>query len=196
MKRTSWKVPGYDCMHAPCRHEKKGDHGISGGECLWAVTTDEGDMAAALDIHTSEYPESIPPLKRARMISEDIHRFRERVLSWSLTVHATFGTDREQLGRGGRQDCELIHPCFVVWQSYSGDEAFADVMTLDERGLPAFEQGEPFWKALEAWLAEKAPKLRAERADLHWRLCPLCGHTDHPGFQEVKVAVPVTEPTP
>ncbi len=195
MKRLSWKRPGYDCMHAPCQHEKKGDHGISGGLYTWAVVTDEGDIGVDLCISAQEWPETIPVEKRVEMYLHERRRFREGRLTGSIGIHSTFATDRDGLRpeAKGRLDCKLVTPCCAVDSSYLAADGFAKVLQTGADGFPIFEQGEPFWQALEAWLAERVPGLRARRADLRWYVCPLC-HGE--GFCERKVTVPIGAPAP
>lgn len=62
LKRFSERVPGYDCRHAPSQHKTKGDHGISGGAWIFAVSA--GSVAVAIRICTSFFPETVPVAHR------------------------------------------------------------------------------------------------------------------------------------
>jgi hypothetical protein len=200
MKRLSWKRAGYDCKYAPCQHTPKDEHGIDGGSYTWAVVTDEGDLGADLSLFAQEWPETIPVEERRKLRRSGIERFREGRLTGSLGIHMAFATDRESLrgGARGRQDCKLVSPCWAS-TSYLGVDAFAKVLQTGPDGFPTFEQGEPFWAALEAWLQERAPGLRAERADLRWYLCPVChgeGFLERQATVEVKGRPPETPGSP
>lgn len=178
VKRIAFKTPGYDCLHAPCQHEKKGEHGISGGSYLWAVKT--RDMALELSLSAHEYPSTVPAEKVEPMLRFAAERVREGRITGSLSVHATFPTDPEMLltdsARRGTENCKLLAPrhCFIIWDSYVAADEAVPLLDLSPRGLPSFEQGGRLWGWLVHKLEDLAPKLRAQRADRLWRVCPRC----------------------
>lgn len=189
MKRTAWKTLGYDCRNAPCKHEPKGDHGISGGRWNYAVTTDEGDLALLLEIHADEYPETVPQRKAWSERTRREATAPPSPAGWisgplaHLSVHATFPTDIESCEARGSLDCKLVRPCFIVADFCSDDAA----RLWRGSGQPwQYEPTERLWRALEERLAEVAPGLRAKNVRGKWVKCPKCGGGDHPGFVEVK----------
>ncbi len=177
MKRISHRRSGYDCLHAPCQHTPKGDHGISGGAYHWAVV--DGDVALSAMVHTQEFPETVPKAKRdemARREAEDIRRGLGP--TGSIGYHSAFPPTREDVLNGPtKEPCDLLDvPCYNAGDSYLAiREELRPVMAFDANGLPTFEQPEAFWLALEAKLRRRAATLRAERADLKWKVCPTCG---------------------
>lgn len=60
--RFTHVAPGFDCKHAPCQHEKKASHGISGG--FWTFALALENKAVSLHLCTSFYPETVPPEHR------------------------------------------------------------------------------------------------------------------------------------
>lgn len=69
IRRETEMTPGYDCMHAECTHDTKGDHGIHGDEFLHAVITEapDGRLAAlVIMIFTNRYPSTVPEWRRDR----------------------------------------------------------------------------------------------------------------------------------
>ena len=58
LKRFSRELKCYDCRHKPCQHDPPGDHGISGGRWIFAVST--GQAAVVLVVLTSFYPDTVP----------------------------------------------------------------------------------------------------------------------------------------
>jgi hypothetical protein len=188
MKRKAEKVPGYDCgWHGEkCQHERKGEHGISGGYYLYSVVAEEGDVAVVFTVHAAEYPDTIEEPRRSQCIASataDAPCFYH--------VHAAFPLEMSQVG-GEPIVCAYLPggSCYGDGGHFSGASEI-----LQAHGRPgAFEQPEAFWLELEEILADRAQHARANRADLVWKVCPECGGTDHPGF--VKVKQEREEPSP
>jgi hypothetical protein len=176
MKRLTSRTPGYDCRNAPCQHEEKGDHGISGGYWRFVVVADEGDLALVLTVFADDYPDTVPAAVRKRWRDD-----RARDLLTSLDVCSLFPTDRDDVGHSGRP-CEWLGvPCFRGWSS-----SLQGAELLKASGHPyQAEPTEALWLALEEKLTRLAPQIRADDASKAWARCPTCGGTDHLGFVKV-----------
>lgn len=166
MKRIEWHTPGFDCR-ADCQHTPKGDHGISGGRHVFAVQTDEGDVAVVLDLFGAEFPDTVPADVRARMMED-----RAIDPMPSISYHAAFPTEREDVGKRGERDCRVLKPgagCFVVAQYSDVGRWFRAV-----GGVSGRVQSEEVWLALEAMLASRVEEIRGNDARKKWMVCPCC----------------------
>jgi hypothetical protein len=76
MKRESFQRPGYDCMFAPCQHERKGDHGIHGEEWVFVSIANDRQTALVLTVYTDIFPETIPAAHRESRSSFGKHSRR------------------------------------------------------------------------------------------------------------------------
>jgi hypothetical protein len=130
-KRSSGSSPGYDCR-TECKHEPKGEHGISGGTWWYAVT--DGDHAVSLELLGTDFPETV---------TRPLIGVLERPIPAGLVSHRA---------DPGGEPCEFV----------SGGRCKSDVTYLgahnlwEEHGDPAQrEQSEAFWLALEAELDEE-----------------------------------------
>jgi len=133
MKRTSGVLPGFDCgTHGSrCKHEKKGDHGISGGTWWYAVS--DGAHAVSLSVLAANYPDTV-----RRPLPECLQRPKAEVLSFHRAD--PHGAECEYVD-GGR--------C-IGDATYLGASEF-----WEAHGNPAQnEQSEEFWIALECRLPE------------------------------------------
>ena len=132
MKRTSSVEPGYNCGPGgrDCQHEKKGDHGISGGTWWYAVST--GPHAASLSMLARDYPESVkpvPPMLLERSLgSLGFHKADPHGCACALVEGGRCEVDMTWLG------------ATEFWDTY-GDWTQA-------------EQPEAFWLALEQELLD------------------------------------------
>jgi hypothetical protein len=134
MKRFSQEQKGYDCLHAPCLHEPKGNHGIHGGAWFFAVAS--GDKAVSLKVLTSFYPETVPPAHRIC----GWPRVKDRITG-VLVFHRA-------VDHGGEQ-CDFLAPrrCETDIGGYLVCDEFAPLLaeTLEP-------QSEAFWTKLETSL--------------------------------------------
>lgn len=167
MIRKSFKDPGHDCVRHPCGRglcgvTPGGSHGI--GCEMWNYVVSDGDVAILLPVFSGVFPESVPKSTR-----DDLNRIHAGVMQ----VHASFPIDRESMTRAPKSEkCEWLDgkPCLYI-ESY-GLHAEELLKTI---GVPnSFERPEPWWVALEAWLAKEAAELRTQRADLLWERCNAC----------------------
>ncbi len=161
MKRVFTSKPGYDCKHAPCKHDPPGDHGIHGEEWFFSVIGDEGDAALTLTCFTNRYPETVdrgvrddtPPLSGA-----------------DLSLHVGFATKPpgDALPEG---DCDLIGKCTIYkTSSLAGDDIVKHAIA-DREG----DQPEAFWKALQDVFVQWSGEAQAARRDAEaWVRCQCC----------------------
>jgi hypothetical protein len=137
--RLMFKREGYDCVHAPCKHTPKGNHGIDGGERRYIVK--DGPVAVALQVLTSFFPETVPPAHR------DCGWPARRDRLWGcVDFHRATPTARDSQG----QECPFVPGgrCYAIDHGYTIADQFAPLM------VAAFEQPEPFWRRLEEMAAE------------------------------------------
>lgn len=174
MKRITRAVRGYDCRKV-CEHEHKGDHGISGGHYVWALVNAEGDIAISLNIHVTNFPESVEPWA----VTRAEQRMRDDLASGSgplgvLCYHTAFPTSAEQVLTEHAGPCDFLSGklCFDAGSSGLATREFP--YTLDKRRLIALTQGEEFWTAMEARLTRATARIRADRMDTKIVICPTC----------------------
>ena len=149
LRRITHVRPGYDCRNVPCKHERKGDHGIAGDEWTYVVT--DGQTAINLSVLTSRYPDTVPPVAR-EVAREAINRdgygnlpsdlgrhFTKRVSEWECPLESCLWLDGQ--------------PCFY---DGSGLQALEFWLAHGDGSKP--EQGEAFWVALEAEWREQAER--------------------------------------
>lgn len=166
MKRIARKRPGFDCKHAPCQHEKKGDHGIDGGSWFFSVTNDAGDLAVSLEVLTQDYPETVPRHVRASALERPLGELE------TLFFHCAFQVF-DWIGEEGRK-CDLL-----VGGKCWGDCTSTRRMFLTHGDPTRFEpQPEGLWLALESALLETEADWRRrgkETAEKLAQNCPTCG---------------------
>ncbi len=134
MERLTFKVPGYDCLHAPCNHATKGEHGIHGEE--WWYVVKDGDRAVAVSLMTENFPPTVPLWKvRGGPAAGPVSFHRE----WQEHEHEN------------QQRCEWVTggKCYSDYGFVLGDEVWSSGDTS------RFEQGEGFWTILESYLPDR-----------------------------------------
>ena len=64
IQRITKTFEGYDCLFAPCKHDKQGQHGIHCEEMHLVVLTEISDgrhVALVLTLYTGKFPSTVPP---------------------------------------------------------------------------------------------------------------------------------------
>lgn len=166
MKRDFKVQPGYDCMHAPCQHTPKGDHGIHGDQWHYSVIRDDGASALSLTVFTTNFPSTVPAHKR-------FYSDGKTESGSDLSMHTNFPTDRESIQHGSKgQKCEYVAGgrCWSDYSTALGAHEFWDEHATKGRK----EQPDSFWLALEARCDELFASANRERADLKWARCKHC----------------------
>ncbi len=137
MKRARGVLPGFDCgpRGCDCKHEKPGDHGISGGTWWYAVS--DGPLAVSLSILAVDYPETV-----RRPLPEFLRTPRAEVLTFHWADPN--GVDCPHVV-DGRCRCDGTYLGAAEFWEAHGDPKQS-------------EQPESFWIALEAKLPEADPK--------------------------------------
>jgi hypothetical protein len=138
-ERKSFQKAGYDCVHAPCEHTPKGEHGIFGG--AWFFVAVDGPVAVSLEVLTSFYPDTVPA--RARDCGWPARR--DRIIG-TLSWHRAIPTATDAAGR----QCEFVPGgrCYDMNVGYTVVDQFLPLLA------PTFEQPEPVWQRLEELAAE------------------------------------------
>ena len=134
--RHAFEEQGYDCRHAPCKHNPQGNHGINGGRWIFGVSS--GDKAVSLTVLTSFYPDTVP----------EAHRIcgwprKQDDITGELVFHRAIPT--------GERRCEFLagRPCETESGGFTICDEFAPLLA------DTFEpQPEAVWKKLESLLAE------------------------------------------
>lgn len=180
MKRVTFKVPGYDCMHAPCQHEQKGNHGIDGGQYNYIVIADEGDLAMSLCLAATEWPETIPAEKRQQILDYDMRSLTSGRARGNMVLHSAGPLEAlsEYHEPSPGRDCPHLPGgrCWTDWswsdrhRTWHLDQALA----FNEKGL-LFEQPEAFWLKLEEAAQVSFPGARKAMAKAaQVKMCPAC----------------------
>jgi hypothetical protein len=152
VNRESFKVPGYDCDRNPCGKRGCGTrpgagHGIHNEE--WNYVIKDGDVALTLTVGSGVYLDSVPEYQRTH-----------GVRGYDLSLHVDFRVDDGDAGR----ECTFV-PGGRCYQGMRFTTAIgADRFVKEQFVGSAFEQGEPFWSALEKKCAEWGVEARASRA--------------------------------
>ena len=146
MKRESKRIPGYDCLYAPCTRSVPpcvpntgSSHGICGESWYYWTTSIDDTAAISLEVLTDIMPTTVPEDHMAWSRRRALH---ERRTGGYLHQHFD----------GGDEDCELVasRKCQRVFMGYLYAEQF-----FYRHGDPRqFEQDERFWSAMESELGE------------------------------------------
>ena len=151
--RITTTTPGFDCLFAPCQHDKKGEHGIHGTEIHHAVKTETHDgrvVVLHLRISTDRMPDSMP--------SSWLAGRRMPPRSCALVLHA-----QDPLGNRG---CEFLGDlgCAILWDSTLDCEQLTKLLGDWPERIPndsyeavynaALMPSETFWIALVTRLGD------------------------------------------
>lgn len=154
MRRTFFRVPGFDCVRNPCGKRGCGTapgagHGIHSDE--WVYVVSDGRTALALTVFSGVFPETVPAGTRAEMR-------RYQPTGADLTLHVGF-----PVRDGAEHECDLVAGgrCYQGGR-YTTASGADDFFALHFRRDAGFCQPEPFWLALEQEHAGWAPDAYAD----------------------------------
>lgn len=190
MNRVFNVESGFDCR-TECKHERKGEHGISSDTWTYAVIDSDARAALELRVMTPFYPTTV----NVKSLPVFLQKFRGA----NVCMHFGYPINKAQVMDGVRtRICEYIGVCYDAgsW-GLMGDE-LVDAHFNQEQGLqqgpigpvvlPHILKEQPaLWAALEERLAELVKQRQAERAsdgDLRWRVCEHCVGQGVVGFDK------------
>ncbi len=168
-RRASSIVLGYACR-VGCKHEPKGDHGISADK--WFYVVSDGECAVALTVRSGTYPATVDVSRFEAWMREPDATDLSLHVPWPAAGDFESLEEKIRQGDVSGQACDIVEGgrCWIPRSTSLGSKEF-----FQAHGVAAFEQPESFWEALRAkaaaWIAEER-KDRAQAA--HLRQCPTC----------------------
>jgi hypothetical protein len=180
IKRTSRRIPGYDCTRHPCGKNRCGtnqgsNHGIHNEE--WEYVISNGEVSLSLHVSSGIYPDSVPKQHDA-----------DKPCGSVISLHVGFPLSPGQVaGRleDNAQSCDFVSSghCYqgIQWCGYVVAREFTNQHFVrrdpSHVSLADFEQPKSFWKALEAQFHKWATEAYAQRADTKYVRCMHCDGT-------------------
>lgn len=160
-KRSSNKIPGWDCPNGNCA--KPGcttrTHGIHAEEWVYVLTSADKETVGTLTVNSQQHlqREAPPRVPDPR----------------DITLHVAFNYRHNgELREATRSAC-----CWLDNRPGNCEKtSYLDAEPVWAAGnKTTFEQGEEFWLAFEEWFAKADAAVRATRTTMATDTCPHCG---------------------
>lgn len=178
MRRIVEITPGWDCVYAPCTHEKscnngtppndpalasRRSHGISSDTWHFHLIAEDNLTAMCLRVASTDFPATIPPDRRGT----------DRTMAMDLSLFGRFPLTRSDARdwNGEINDADDIFSISIGTCHSTGLGAVKLWDTHGDLDAAAHDQPESFWAAFEE---EFRSADRSVRPCLDLRPCPRC----------------------